>query len=155
MIYSCTTGRCWNQNVFTNLQSFVKFWKKSKNSPNVTKSNRIFPGKGRGDRALILTYLDSPMAQILHHYCLSFSILTIFCGKWVVKVGPQVQTLDPSLFQENSNPPNFFQTMFLFVRVLFLVKISAILDNILVIKHTKASLKEPFRGCWIGTMQNF
>ena len=28
-------------------------------------SNRIFPGKRRGDKALILTYLDSPMADVL------------------------------------------------------------------------------------------
>ena len=32
----------------------------AKYSPNSVKSNRIFPGKERGERALILTYLDSP-----------------------------------------------------------------------------------------------
>ena len=26
VIYSCKTGKCWNQNVFTNLQNFGKFW---------------------------------------------------------------------------------------------------------------------------------
>ena len=53
-----------------------------KNSPNIAKSNnRVFPGKGRGDRALILTYLDSPMADVFPHYCLSFSISAIFTGE--------------------------------------------------------------------------
>ena len=36
----------------------------AKNSPNSTKSNRIFSGRERGDRTLILTYLDSPMAEV-------------------------------------------------------------------------------------------
>ena len=35
----------------------------AKNSPNSAKSNHIFPGNGRGDRALILTKLDSPMVE--------------------------------------------------------------------------------------------
>ena len=35
-----------------------------KNSTNIANSNRVFPGKGRGDRALILTYLKSPMVEI-------------------------------------------------------------------------------------------
>ena len=26
VIYSCKTGKCWNHNVLTNLQDFVKFW---------------------------------------------------------------------------------------------------------------------------------
>ena len=91
-----------------------------KNSSNI--ANRVFPGKGRGDRALILTYLDSPMAEVLPHYCLSFSISAIFRGKRMVKVGRKVQTLRPSLVHKNLNPSNFFQTMFLFPRVLPLVK---------------------------------
>ena len=78
VIYSCKTGKCWNQNVFTNLQNFVKFWEKSRNSPNIAKSNRVFPGKARGDRALVLTYLDSAIAEVFHRYCLPFSISTIF-----------------------------------------------------------------------------
>ena len=36
----------------------------TKNRPNSAKSNRIFPGKETGDRTLILTYLDSPMAEV-------------------------------------------------------------------------------------------
>ena len=83
-----------------------------KNGPNIAKSNHAFPGKGRVDRALILTYLDSPMAELYPHYCLSFPISAIFRGKRVVKVGQQVQTLGPSLFHENWNPSNFFKQCF-------------------------------------------
>ena len=39
-----------------------------KNSPNIAKSNRVFSAKGRGDRALIFTYLDNPMAEVFLHY---------------------------------------------------------------------------------------
>ena len=35
-----------------------------KNSPNI--ANRIFPGKGRGDKALILTNLDSQRLRFFH-----------------------------------------------------------------------------------------
>ena len=31
----------------------------SKNSSNIAKSNRVFPGKAKKDRALVLTYLNS------------------------------------------------------------------------------------------------
>ena len=95
-----------------------------KNSLNTAKSNRVFPENGRGDRALVLTYLDSPMAEVFPHYCLSFSISAIFRVKRVVTVGPKMQTLGPSVFHENSNPSYFFQIMFQFARVLTLVRIS-------------------------------
>ena len=65
-----------------------------KSSPNIANKKHVFPEKGRGDRALILTYLDSPMAEVFPHYCLSFSILVIFREKLVVKIGLKVQTLD-------------------------------------------------------------
>ena len=83
-----------------------------KRSPNIAKSNRVFPGKGRGYRALILTYLDGLMAEVFPHYRLSFSISAIFIGKRVVKLGPKVQTLGPSLFYENSDPSNCFKQCF-------------------------------------------
>ena len=51
-----------------------------KNSPNIAKNNRVLPGKGRGDKALILTYLDSPMVEVFLHYYLSSSISAIFRG---------------------------------------------------------------------------
>ena len=35
----------------------------AKNIPNSAKINRIFPDKGMEDRALSLTYLDSPMGE--------------------------------------------------------------------------------------------
>ena len=44
-----------------------------KNIPNIARSNHIFPGKGRGDKDFILTYLDSSMADAFLHYCLIFS----------------------------------------------------------------------------------
>ena len=37
----------------------------AQNSPNSAKSNRSFHRIGRGDRALTLTYLDSPVAQVI------------------------------------------------------------------------------------------
>ena len=139
VINNCKTGKCWNQNFFANLQNFVKFDSNAlicdptlfpgKNSRNIAKSNHIFPRKGKGDRALILTYFDSLMAEIFPHNCLSFSISVIFRENCVVKVGPIVQTLDPSLFQKNLNPSIFFfQTMFLLARVLPMVRISAVLE---------------------------
>ena len=118
-----------------------------KNSRNIAKSNRFFPGKGRGDGALILTYLVSPMAEIFPHYCLSFSISVIFRGRRVAKVGIKVQTLGTSIFHENLSTLNFYQTMFLFARVLPLVRISAILDHNWRSKGPKTSQKEPFHGC--------
>ena len=90
------------------------------NSPNIAKSNRVFPGKVRGDRALILTCLNSPIADVFPHYWLYFLISAIFRGKRMVKVGPKVQTLGTSLFHE----------CFCFAGVLPLVKMSAILDHI-------------------------
>ena len=65
----------------------------------------------------------------------------------VIKVGRKVETLGPSLFHENSNPSNFFQTMFLFARVLPLVRMSAILDYTWGSKGPKTSQKGPFHGC--------
>ena len=91
VIYSSKTRKCWNQNVFINLQNFVKFdfnplicvltLFPGKNIPSTAKSNRVFPGKGIRDRALILTRFDSPMAEVPPHYGLSFSISVIFKGK--------------------------------------------------------------------------
>ena len=84
------------------------------------------------------------MAVVFPHYCLSFSILAIFRGKWVVKVGPKVQTLCASLFQENSDPSNVFQTNFLFARILPLVRIAAMLHHIWGIKGPKPPKKGHF-----------
>ena len=85
----------------------------SKNSPNIAKSNRVFPGKRKEDRALILIYLNSPMADVFPHYSLSFSISAIFRGKRVIKVWSKVKSLGSSLFYENSNPSNYFKQWFL------------------------------------------
>ena len=87
------------------------------------KSNHIFPGKRKGDKNFILTYLDSSMTEVFPHYCLFFSILTIFRRKRGLKVGPKVLTLGASFFHKYSNPSKNFQTMFLFLRVLPLARI--------------------------------
>ena len=115
-----------------------------KNSPNIAKSNRVFPGKGKEDRALILTYLNSSMAEVFPQHSSSFSISAIFRGKWVIKVGPKVKTLGSSLFHENSNPSNFFQTMHVFARLLPLVRILAILHHIWGSKGPKTSQEGPW-----------
>ena len=101
-----------------------------KKSPNIEKYNCAFPGKVRGDRVLILTYLDSPMTEGFPHYCLPFSVTIIFRRERVVIARPKVQILGPSLFHENTNPLIFFRTMFLFDRVEPLVRILAISDHI-------------------------
>ena len=85
---------------------------------------------------------------------LIFFDLAIFREKWVVKVRQKVQNLGPSLFYENSNPSNFFQTMFLLATVLPLMRISVILDHIWGSRGPKSLQKGPLHGCWIGT-QNF
>ena len=109
--------------------------------------NPAIPGKERGDRVLILTYLDGPMTEVFTRYCLSYLILTIFREERVVKVGLKVQTLGPSLFYENSDPSNFFQEMSLLARVLPLVRISVIMDHIWGSKGSKSSQKGRFHGC--------
>ena len=75
-------------------------------SPNIAYINRVFPGNG--DRALILTYLHSPIAKVFPHCLLSFSILAMFREKRVVKIGLKLKVLRQFRFYENSNPSNFF-----------------------------------------------
>ena len=96
---------------------------------------------------MILTYLDGPLAEVYSHYCLSFSISAIIKGKRVVKIGPKVQTLGPSLFYKKLKSFKFFQTMFLLARVLPLVRISVILDHFWGSKGLKISQKGPFHEC--------
>ena len=52
------------------------------------------------------------MLEVFIYCCLSFPILAIFSWKRVVKVGPKVQTLGPSLFHECLNPSSFFNQWF-------------------------------------------
>ena len=111
--------------------------------PNTAKSNRILPGKGRGDKDLILTYLDSSMAEVFP-LCLFFSILIIFRRKRGVKVGPKVLISRPSLFHKYLNPSKKFQTVFLFASVLPLMKMSAILDHIGGVRTQKPPKKDNF-----------
>ena len=53
-------------------------------------------------------------------------------------------TLDPSVFHKYSNPSKNFQTVFLFARVVPLVRISAILDYIRGIRTQKPPKKGYF-----------
>ena len=84
------------------------------------------------------------MAEVFPHYCLFFSILTIFRRKRGLKAGPKVLTSDPSVFHKYSNPSKNFQTVFLFPRVLPLVGISPILDYIGGIRAQKPPKKGYF-----------
>ena len=59
----------------------------SKNSPNIAKSNPVFPGKGRGDRALILTYLDGPMAEVFPTTAYLFQFRPSSEGNGLPKLG--------------------------------------------------------------------
>ena len=68
-----------------------------KNSPNRAKGNHIFPGKGRGDRPLILPYLDSQMAIVLLENIYFFNLAT-FRRKQGVEMG---QILGTSRFCKN------------------------------------------------------
>ena len=116
VIYSRKTGKRVNQLFFTGSSPGIMRMKyylsnfdcttltfgsalfPDKNILNIAKSNRIFPGKGRGDKDFILTYLDSSTAESFPHYRLFFSILAIFRRKRGVKTGLKVLTLGPSLF---------------------------------------------------------
>ena len=126
VIYSLKTGKYLNQNLFTESWPGIVWMKKylsnfgtapltcdpalfpGKNIPNIAKSNGIFPGKGRGDKDFILTYLDSSMADVFPHYRSFFSILVIFRRKRRVKVVPKVLTLGPPFFYKYSNPSKKF-----------------------------------------------
>ena len=111
----------------------------AKNSPHSLKSKLFSLGKERGDIFFILTCLGSPMAEIFLHYCQYFLTLAIFRGKLGINVMPKVQILGPSFFHKNSDPSKILQTMFLFAKVLPLVKISARLDHIFGSKGPKTS----------------
>ena len=59
----------------------------------------------------------------------------------MVKVGPKVKTLGPSVFYENLG---YFEKLLLFARVLSLVRILAILNHIWGVKTQKLSEKGYF-----------
>ena len=78
------------------------------------RKNRSQRIKGRGDKALILIYFNSPTAEVFPQLFLFFSISAIFRAKRTVKVGPKRLSFGPSLFHKNSNPSKNFQTNFFF-----------------------------------------
>ena len=135
-------GKWWNQNlcifearVRGSIKGCVRFWFWPSNlwtRPNFqqkcsksAKSNPIFHLKGRGDTVLLLTNLDSPMAEFCFPTSLFSPISAIFRGKKGVKVGVKEHTLDISRFCKNFNFSKIFQTLFLSTWILPVVKISA------------------------------
>ena len=106
----------------------------------------IFPERKEEIKDLIFTYLDGLMAEVFpHYYCLFISISAIFRVKREFKVGTKVLTLGPSLFHNNLSPSKF--SMFLFAKVLPLMRILAMLDHTLRSKCPKTFRKGKFRGC--------
>ena len=98
-----------------------------------------FSGKGRGDKILILTYLDSPVAKVFPRYCLLLSISAIFKGKRErgrVKVRIKVRILQ-----------NFFKQCFCLLEYLPMVTILAILDHTWESRGQKTSQIGLFCGC--------
>ena len=106
----------------------------------------FFPGKERGDRALILPYLDSPIAKVF-----SWKILIFYFGHFRRKWAGQSWTKSANFgyvpfpkklaFFEDS-----WKTAFLSL-ALPLVKISAKSDNIWESKGPKNPKRGPFHGC--------
>ena len=92
-----------------------------KNISNIAESNGIFPGKEEERKTS-----------------------TIFRRKRGVKVGPKTLTLGLSLFHKYWNPSKKFQTVFLFARVIPLVRILAILNHIGGVRAKKPSKKGYF-----------
>ena len=154
VIYSSKTGKYLNQNFFTESWPgtrnrvdeivFIKFDSTPLNCDptmfpgkrilNIAKSFRIFPGKGRGDK-------DS----FWHIWIAQWEkFFRIFRSKRGLKAGPKVQTLDPSVFHKYSNPSKTFQTVFLFARVVPLVRILAILVYIGGVRAQKPPKKGYF-----------
>ena len=99
--------------------------------------------KGGGGRPLILTYLDSPMAEFFSHhwlYLFDFAHLQEEMGQSWTKSA----NFGPSLFHQNSNPSNFFWTTLFFVRVLPLVSIPAISTRFGGVRTQKLPKKDYF-----------
>ena len=65
--------------------------------------NRIFPRKGRRDRALIFAYLYSPIVDVFSGDNYRFRFWPSSGKNVGVKVGTKLQILSPSLFHKNSN----------------------------------------------------
>ena len=109
--------------------------------PNIAKSDRIFPGKGREDKDFILTCMDSSMAEVFPHCCLFFSILTIFRKKRELKVGSEVLT--------------FFQLLYLESRFLSVAYLTAAnLARLGISVHCQVSVRSKYlvrflSQCWI------
>ena len=82
------------------------------------------------------------MAEVFPHYRSFFSILAILKRRGV-KFEPKVLILGPSLFHKHSNTLKRF-SVFLFARLLPLVRISAMFDHTGGVKAQKPPKKDYF-----------
>ena len=119
------------QIVILTLERATKPLFSQKKAKIVKKNYCIFPGKGRGNMALILQCLDSPMAKIFHRNIYFYWFWPSSGEKWEGdKVEPKVQTLGMSHFWKKLNFSKILKTQFLPPLILPLVKLSAKLGNI-------------------------
>ena len=128
-----------------------------KNIPNIAKSNRVFPGKGRGDKEFIW---HNWITQWVKFFCPTALFIILFVHlqeKTGVKVGPKMLTLGPSLFHKYLNlSKKISNTVFVCWSTTSGENFSSIRPY-WGSKGPKTSKKRLFQGCWIGTqnLQNF
>ena len=120
-----------------------------KKSPNIAKSNCVFPMNGRGDRDLILTYLDRQIAEVFPTTAYLFQYRPSSGGNGRSKWDQKCKLWIHLFFMKTQLLQIFFKQCFWFAKVLPLVRLSAILEHILESKYPKTSQKGPFNGCWL------
>ena len=111
----------------------------------------FFLGRGRRD-SLDFDIFGYPNGWSFSTLLLIFFDFDYLWGKRAVKVGRKVKTLGPSV-HENSNPSNFFQTMFFLLEYYPWWEFWIYWTIFGVSKAPKTSPKWPFHGCWIGTQK--
>ena len=116
----------------------------AKYGPNSAKSNRIFPRKGRGERALILTYLDSLMVGVFRRYNLFFSISSR--GNEVQSWTKSAVLFGQSFFHKNSDPSKKILNNVFVCQSITPGENCRKLDHIWGSKCPKTSQKEHFMG---------
>ena len=87
----------------------------------------FFPEKKIRDRALVLTYLDSPMDKFILQTFYYFQFGPSSWGNGELKIGKKVQTLVPSCYSKTIYFPKISKSQFT-ASVLPLVKVLAKLD---------------------------
>ena len=84
----------------------------SKNSPNIAKSNCVFPGKRKENRALILTYLNSLTAKVFPLYSLFFRFGPSSGGNGWLKLDQKWKLWVRLFFMKTRIPQIFFKQCF-------------------------------------------